>query len=110
MKPEQASILFADFAGFSRLLPAELSIFVTKVMPLVGRAFDYRRALVTNTWGDGIFLVFKMADVAADCALRLRDEVAGRDWTLEGIQNDLGLRVALHNANVLINKDPLRLC
>lgn len=49
----------------------------------------------------------KPRDVAADCALKLRDAVAGRDWTLEGIPNDLGLRVALHNAYVLINKDPL---
>lgn len=108
MEPQQASILFADFAGFSRLRPAELIIFVKKVMPRIAEALRGSGAVVMNTWGDGIFAVFKTADVAANYALALRDVVANWDWSMEGIHNDdFGLRVALHNAHLLINEDPI---
>lgn len=109
LEMQQVCILFADFAGFSKLSEAELGVFINRVMPHVASTLNKKNgAFITNTWGDGIFAVFKTADVAAQRALELRDAVANKDWTSEGIQrNDFGLRIALHNAPVLIYRDPI---
>ena len=76
-------------------------------MPRVAEAFRGSKPMVMNTWGDAIFAVFNTADVAAKYALALRDVMAHHDWAEEGILTDIALRVALHNAHVLISKDPI---
>src|ERR1700738_3204090 len=102
MEDRQVSILFSDISGFSKLEPQQLANFVNAVMGEIASLLQGRNALVTNTWGDAVFLVFSTAAEAADCALRLRDVVKNTDWRRRNVFADLRMRIALHNAHVTI--------
>lgn len=107
MEDRQVSILFSDISGFSKLEPQQLANFVNAVMGEIASLLQGRNALVTNTWGDAVFLVFSTAAEAADCALRLRDVVKNTDWRRRNVFADLRMRIALHNAHVTIIEDPI---
>ncbi|MGI9648398.1 MAG: TRAFs-binding domain-containing protein, partial [Acidimicrobiia bacterium] len=61
-------VVFADFAGFSKLSDAQLVVFQEVVMNTVAEHIDpYRESLLSGrTWGDGINLVFEDVVTAAE--------------------------------------------
>ena len=92
------AMLFADVKGYSKLDETELHAFTRAFRAdLAGLVADGHAACeVLDTWGDGVFMVFREVDDAARAALAFRDAVAGRDWRALGIGMPLGVRVALH--------------
>jgi class 3 adenylate cyclase len=108
---EQCAVLFADIQGFSHLEAFEVSTFVEKVLGQYSRWLDNLpnedKPVVRNTWGDAIFLIFKLARPAADCALSLRDLFKNMDWRRVGIHQQLKIRIALHNAYATLTEDPI---
>lgn len=103
------AMLFADIKGFSRLSDEQITSFVPLVM---GRLAEVLRRhdehiLFRNTWGDGLFVVFKRAQRAAQCALDLQQAMAGFDFPAHGLPADLALRVGGHLGPVYQYVDPV---
>ncbi|MDH3247445.1 MAG: cyclic nucleotide-binding domain-containing protein [Acidimicrobiia bacterium] len=103
------AIVFADFAGFSKLSDAQLVAFQGHVMKeMAHRLEPYRPELLSGrTWGDGIYLVFSDVAGAAECALDLVSAVSEFDMAGAGLPELRGLRVAAHAAPVFEGWDPI---
>ncbi|MEX2272079.1 MAG: TRAFs-binding domain-containing protein [Vicinamibacterales bacterium] len=102
-------ILFADVAGFSKLTEEEIPRFVEHYL---GRVSDVLAAtseqpLLTNTWGDGLYLVFKDVQQTGRFALRLSEALRTTDWSACGLPNTLSLRVAVHAGPAYACSDPV---
>jgi DNA-binding SARP family transcriptional activator len=102
-------VVFADFAGFSKLSDAQLVLFQEVVMNTVAEHIDpYREHLLSGrTWGDGINLVFEDVVTAAECALELVAASQKIDSDRAGLPQLRGLRVAAHAAPVFDGWDPV---
>jgi class 3 adenylate cyclase/tetratricopeptide (TPR) repeat protein len=105
---EIRGLLFADVEGFSRLSDEEVPRFVEHFLGLGASlmAETANRPLVTNTWGDGLYLVFPGVQEAGMFALELRDRVAATDWASKGLPK-LNLRIGLHAGPVYSCTDPM---
>lgn len=103
------AMLFGDLQGFSRLADREVPGFVAGVLDAVERVCDRHRAslLLANTWGDGLFLVFRRASEAAACALDLQDALGSLDFAALGLDAALSLRVGGHLGPVFELYDPV---
>jgi hypothetical protein len=103
------ALVFADFAGFSKLTDAQLVRFQDSVMAaLAARIEGYRPQLLSGrTWGDGIYLVFNDVASAAECALDLVQAIDAMDLAGIGLPQLRGLRVAAHAAPVFEGWDPI---
>ena len=102
-------MLFGDVKGFSRLTDAELPRFVETVLGALARVIDGYGSEVrlSNTWGDGIFLVFAEAGKAARCALELQEAMAAIDLAEAGLPPHLALRIGGHLGPVYATRDPI---
>jgi len=103
------AMLFADVVGFSTLDDEYIPGFVTKLMGAIAR-LDRRRPrgqLSRNTWGDGLYYVFRSVAEAGRFALDLRDMIASTDWTRHGFPHALSLRIGLHAGPVYVLPDPV---
>jgi class 3 adenylate cyclase/tetratricopeptide (TPR) repeat protein len=105
---EIRALLFADVEGFSRLSDEEVPRFVEHFLGLGAElmAETADKPLVTNTWGDGLYLVFPGVQEAGMFALELRDRVATTDWASKGLPK-LNLRIGLHAGPVYACTDPM---
>ena len=105
---EIRALLFADVEGFSRLSDEEVPRFVEHFLGLGASlmAETAHKPLVTNTWGDGLYLVFPGVQEAGMFALELRDRVAATDWASKGLPK-LNLRIGLHAGPVYACTDPM---
>lgn len=103
------AMLFGDIKGFSKLTDRQLPAFVDGVMGAMARVIDRHRerVLLANTWGDGLYLVFKRAHQAAECALQLQEELAGLDYAAMGLPSTLALRLGGHVGPVYMGEDPV---
>lgn len=103
------AIVFADYAGFSRLSDAQIIVFQDVVMnTLASHIEPYQAHLLSGrTWGDGINLVFEDVIVAAECALDLVKGSREIDSQKAGLPQLHGLRVAAHAAPVFDGWDPI---
>ncbi|MFZ5725436.1 MAG: TRAFs-binding domain-containing protein [Pseudomonadota bacterium] len=103
------AILFADFAGFSRLGEAELPIFAREVMGGVGRVLDGfgEAVLFRNTWGDAVYAVIDAPTTAARIALAMQDalRVLPAGLGLEGTR--AGMRIGVHFGPIYRGIDPI---
>ncbi|MGQ2930336.1 MAG: adenylate/guanylate cyclase domain-containing protein, partial [Sphingopyxis sp.] len=103
------AILFADFAGFSKLGEAELPIFAQEVMGGIGRVLDeYGEAvLFRNTWGDAVYAIISDPAVAARIALDMQErlDVLPAGLGLEGHQ--AGMRTGIHFGPIYRGQDPV---
>jgi class 3 adenylate cyclase/tetratricopeptide (TPR) repeat protein len=106
--PEIRALLFADVEGFSALPDEEIPRFVHHFLGLAGKlsSESKHKPLTTNTWGDGLYLVFSNVGDAAQFALELRDAVRVTDWSKKGLPG-LGLRIGLHAGPVYSCTDPV---
>jgi class 3 adenylate cyclase len=62
---------------------------------------------VADTWGDGLYLVFRTVEDAGRFSLRLRDRIHNVDWAATGLPKSLSLRIGLHAGPVYPGKDPI---
>jgi hypothetical protein len=103
------TLLFADFAGYSRLHDAYAPLFQGKFWELVAKQFEASlvKPVMTNSWGDAIYAVFDAPEAAAEFALRLVASVREVDWTAAGLSDSSQIRVALHAGPVFCGFDPI---
>ena len=103
------AMLFGDVCGFSQLTDEQLPRFAHCVMaPLgvvIGRYAD--RIDLVNTWGDGIFVVFADAGLAAACALEMQDAIKRVDLAAAGLPDSIQLRLGGHLGPVYELTDPI---
>jgi class 3 adenylate cyclase len=103
------AMLFGDIHGFSKLTDAQLPAFAEKVMGTLGEVVRHheRNITFTNTWGDGIFVVFRNANRAAACALDMQDAINAIDFKAAGLPETLKLRLGGHLGPVYELDDPI---
>jgi class 3 adenylate cyclase len=108
-EPEIVSLLFADARGFSKLTEREIPLFVDHLLGSVAAelARSATPPLFANTWGDGVYLVFRDVRDAGDFALRLCEAVRRMDWKAKGFTHDLSLRIGLHAGPAYACVDPV---
>jgi class 3 adenylate cyclase len=103
------TLLFADFAGFSRLHDAYAPLFQTRFLDIV--ADEIARAPVkpldSKTWGDGLYIVFESPEDGAEFALRLQASMLAVDWKAAGLSETSQIRIALHAGPVFCGYDPI---
>lgn len=103
------AILFADFAGFSKLGEAELPIFAHEVMGGIGRILDGfgDAVLFRNTWGDAVYAVIDNPATAARIALAMQEglDVLPPGLGLEG--QKAGMRTGIHFGPIYRGVDPI---
>lgn len=103
------AILFADFAGFSKLGEAELPIFAHEVMGGIGRVLDEfgEAVLFRNTWGDAVYAIISDPAIAARIALAMQAQldVLPAGLGLEG--HKAGMRTGIHFGPIYRGQDPV---
>ena len=108
-KPRWAlrSMLFADFAGFSRLDEDHLSHFLETVMGRIAAILDRHRqsVLARNSWGDAIYAVITSPAQAAKVALEIQDELNPRLLQTIGLPSEDGMRISLHHGPIFEHFD-----
>lgn len=104
-----ASVIFADFAGFSRLLDEDLPVFWGRFMRAIGEQLAAARGelLFRHTWGDALHLVTATARGAAQAACAIQDCLEELRPTLPGSLSKLELRLSAHYAPVFAGPDPV---
>ncbi|MCV7349989.1 adenylate/guanylate cyclase domain-containing protein [Mycobacterium parmense] len=103
------AMLFGDIHGFSQLTDVQLPAFTEKVMGALGVVTrrHTRHISLINTWGDGIYAVFRDADRAAACALDMQDAMRAVDFGAAGLPETLKLRLGGHLGPVYESVDPI---
>jgi class 3 adenylate cyclase len=102
-------MLFADVVRFSQLEERQVPSFVAHFLGTIG-ALETElkvRPTMKNTWGDGLFMVFRKAQDAICFSRALVERVGHTDWASLGLPPDLNLRVALHTGPVYVGRDPV---
>jgi class 3 adenylate cyclase len=103
------AMLFGDIHGFSKLTDAQLPTFTAKIMGTLRDVARRHQRHITflNTWGDGIFVVFRDAGRAAACALDMQDAMGTIDLEAVGLPETLKLRLGGHLGPVYDLDDPV---
>jgi class 3 adenylate cyclase len=109
VKTERAvrGMMFADFAGFSKIDEAKLPDFWETVLTRVAAVVDRYDAEVSsrNTWGDALYVVTTSATAAANLALDLQREMAQTHFASFG--GGAGMRISAHLGSVYQAVDPV---
>jgi len=103
------AFLFGDVGGFSKLREEQLPNFVNGVMLRFAEVLERYGGdiLARNTWGDGVYLVFRDAVAAAQCALDVQQTAAELDLPALGLPADLAFRISGHSGPVFEVVDPV---
>lgn len=103
---EIRAVLFADFAGFSKLKEADIGPFLSHSLAVVADVAARHEAniLCRNTWGDGIFLVIDTVEAAALLPREILKALSGSGKAEAG---RLPIRIGLHVAPMSRIEDPL---
>jgi class 3 adenylate cyclase/catechol 2,3-dioxygenase-like lactoylglutathione lyase family enzyme len=102
-------LLFADVAGFSKLTEEQIPRFVDQYLRQIADTLAQgdERPLLTNTWGDGLYLVFRGVGETGRFALRLSKTLGATDWSAHGLPGTLSLRIAVHAGPAYACLDPI---
>ena len=103
------AILFADFAGFSKLGEAELPIFASEVMGGIGRILDDfgDAVLFRNTWGDAVYAIIDEPATAARIALTMQERLHILPPALGLDGQKAGMRTGIHFGPIYRGVDPV---
>jgi hypothetical protein len=103
------AMLFGDIKGFSKLHEQQIPVFAEKVLGTIAATLDRYEAAIDhrNTWGDGLYVVVKDAETAAECALELGRAIAELPFAELGLPATLGLRLGGHFGPVFRLYDPV---
>jgi tetratricopeptide repeat protein/adenylate/guanylate cyclase family protein len=104
------SILFADFAGFSRLEEDRLSQFLQVVMGRIAKVLDRHgdAVLTRNSWGDAAHVVIATPAQAAQIALEIQSELSPKLLQEIGLPAEGGMRISLHHGPIFEHFDAVR--
>lgn len=104
------SLLFADFAGFSRLDEDRLSRFLEVVMGRIAKVLDRHAEVVLhrNSWGDAIFAVVKTPAMAAEIAVEIQAELDSKTLQAIGLPPEGGMRISLHHGPIFEHFDAVQ--
>jgi class 3 adenylate cyclase len=110
-RPSRAlkTMLFADFAGYSRLHDAFAPLFQTRFLEIGARIIEHSavKPLEAKTWGDAVYAVFESPAAGAEFALRFLERMLDTDWTAAGLPSTSQVRIALHAGPVFHAFDPV---
>lgn len=100
-------MMFADFAGFSKIDEAKLPDFWETVLTRVAAVVDRYDADVCsrNTWGDALYVVTTSATAAASLALDLQKAMGQTHFASFG--GGAGMRISAHLGAVYQATDPV---
>ena len=103
------ALLFGDIKGFSKLIEKQLPAFADKVLGAIARTLERYGSAINfrNTWGDGLYVVIKDAETAADCALELQRAISELPLASLDLPPTLGLRLGGHFGPVFPLFDPV---
>lgn len=103
------SLLFADFAGYSRLHDAYAPLFQGRFWAIAAAELEASsfKPLLANTWGDALYIVFDAPRDGAEFALGLLARMRAEDWTAAGLPATSQIRIALHAGPVFCGLDPI---
>ena len=103
------TMLFADFAGFSRVHDAVAPLFQESFLNVAAGQIDAARVkpLLASTWGDALYVVFDSPRDSADFALAFLERMRAVDWTAVGLPDSSQIRIALHAGPVFRGFDPI---
>lgn len=103
------TMLFADFAGYSRLHDAYAPLFQSQFLAIGAAQIEAAsvKPLEAKTWGDGLYLVFDSEVAAAEFALGFLERMLAVDWTATRLPSSSQIRVALHAGPVFRAFDPV---
>lgn len=104
------SMLFADFAGFSRLDEDRLSKFLEVVMGRIATVLDRHAddVLTRNSWGDAIYVVITSPARAAEIALDIQAELDRELLQSIGLPPEGGMRISLHHGPIFEHFDAVQ--
>jgi hypothetical protein len=104
------SILFADFAGFSRLEEDRLSQFLEVVMGRIAAVLDRHAdaVLTRNSWGDAVFAIITSPGQAAEIALQIQSELSPQLLQEIGLPVEDGMRISLHHGPIFEHFDAVQ--
>lgn len=107
--PEIKSLLFADALHFSRLKEDQIPLFLNHFLGTIAELLKRTsyQPVMRNTWGDGLFMVFKSVQEAGEFALELCDLINQTKWEEKSLPAELNLRIALHAGPVFECIDPI---
>src|SRR4051794_22223584 len=108
-KRQVRAMLFADVKNFSKLPEKWAPDFFLRFLRLVEEVLRTAAVppLFSNTWGDGLYVVFEGVVGCADFALRLLEELEKVNWEELGLPRDTGVRIGLHTGPVFKGLDPI---
>ena len=103
------TLLFADFAGFSRLHDAVAPLFQESFWKIAAEQIGACpvKPLLASTWGDALYVVFDSPRAGADFALSFLTRMLEVDWTAVGLPASSQIRIALHAGPVFCGFDPI---
>ncbi len=111
-RPQRAlrSMLFADFAGFSRLEEDSVAQFLETVMGRIAMVLDrYPDAVLSrNSWGDAIYVVITTPELAAEIALGIQAELDPSSLRDAGLPAEGGMRMSLHHGSIFEHYDAVQ--
>jgi class 3 adenylate cyclase len=103
------TMLFADFAGYSRLHDAFAPLFQHRFLAIGADqiASSQAKPLEVKTWGDAMYSVFESPRDGAEFALGLLARMLAVDWTAAGLPDTSQIRIALHAGPIFRGFDPV---
>ena len=103
------TLLFADFAGYSRLHDAYAPLFQSRFLEIAAAEIAAApvKPLDGKTWGDALYIVFESPQDGAEFAVRLQQSMLAVDWKAAGLAESSRLRIALHAGPVFRGFDPI---
>jgi class 3 adenylate cyclase len=103
------TMLFADFAGYSRLHDEFAPLFQQRFLELGAQRIEAAgvKPLEAKTWGDSLYMVFESPGEGAEFALGLLASMLSVDWRATGLPEESQIRVALHAGPVFRSFDPV---
>ena len=103
------AMFFAGAPGYSKFTEAHIPRFVQHFMGAIAQLLNesVHRAVVKNTWGDAVYLVFDNVRGAGLLALDLCDLINSTAWQDRGLPGALSLRIGLHAGPVYRCRDPI---
>ena len=108
-KTQIMAIFFGDVVGYSKMhegyIPGFIKEFMGSIADFIARS-NYKPE-TRNTWGDGLYFVFKSVRDAGVFALDVADIVARTPWETKGLPKGLNLRISLHAGPVYHCSDPV---
>ncbi|HSS69922.1 MAG TPA: adenylate/guanylate cyclase domain-containing protein [Casimicrobiaceae bacterium] len=103
------TLVFADFAGSSRLHDAMAPLFQESFWKIGAAQIEASRVkpLLATTWGDAVYAVFDSPSDSAEFALSFLERMREVDWTVVGLPDTSSVRIALHAGPVFRGFDPI---